>query len=205
MTRAGEEVVVVDYGMGNLRSVARALERIGARPRVTSLAADLGAARRVVLPGVGSVRDTMAALRRGGLDDALRAHIAAGRPYLGICLGLQVLLDEAEEGGIGPCLGVIPGRVERFPESPKLPVPHMGWNQVKPVREHAVIAEGYFYFVHGYRPTRVPMEFWLAQTDYGESFASAIGRNACVAVQFHPEKSQRAGLELLERFCAWNP
>ena len=205
MTQAGPEVVVVDYGMGNLRSVARALERIGARPRVTDSVADLRASRRIVLPGVGSVRDTMAALRRDGLDDAIRAHIAAGRPYLGICLGLQVLLDEAEEGGIGPCLGVIPGRVERFPESSELPVPHMGWNQVKPVREHPVIREGYFYFVHGYRPIDVPAEFCLARTDYGESFASAIGRGACVAVQFHPEKSQRAGLELLERFCAWNP
>ncbi len=205
MTRAGAEVVVVDYGMGNLRSVARALERIGARPRVTDAARDLRDARRVVLPGVGSVRDTMSALRRGGLDDAIRAHIAAGRPYLGICLGLQVLLDEAEEGGVGPCLGTIPGRVARFAESLDLPVPHMGWNQVKPVCDHPVIAEGYFYFVHGYRATDVPTNFWLAQTEYGESFPSAIGRGACVAVQFHPEKSQRAGLDLLERFCAWNP
>ena len=205
MTRAGEEVVVVDYGMGNLRSVARALERIGARPRVTAAADEVRSARRVVLPGVGSVRDTMAALRQGGLDDALRAHIAAGRPYLGICLGLQVLLDEAEEGGVGPCLGVIPGRVARFPESYDLPVPHMGWNQVKPTSDHPVIAEGYFYFVHGYRATEVPREFWLAQTEYGETFPSAIGRDACVAVQFHPEKSQRAGLDLLERFCLWTP
>jgi glutamine amidotransferase len=197
--------VVVDYGMGNLRSVARALERIGAAPRVTSAAAEVRAASRVVLPGVGSVRDTMAALRAGGLDEAIRAHIDAGRPYLGICLGLQVLLDEAEEGGVGPCLGAIPGRVERFPESRDLPVPHMGWNLVKRVREHPVIADGYFYFVHGYRATAVPAEFCLALTDYGESFASAVGRGSCVAVQFHPEKSQRAGLELLERFCAWNP
>ena len=205
MTAAGEEVVVVDYGMGNLRNVARALERIGARARVTDSAADVSAARRVVLPGVGSALDTMSALRRGGLDDALRAHIAAGRPYLGICLGLQVLLDEAEEGGVGPCLGVISGRVARFPESPELLVPHMGWNLVKPVREHPVIAEGYFYFVHGYRATGVPSEFWLARTDYGEGFASAIGKGSCVAVQFHPEKSQRAGLELLERFLGWRP
>lgn len=205
MTRAGEEVVVVDYGMGNLRSVQRALERIGARPRITAEADDLRAARRIVLPGVGSVRDTMQALRRGGLDDAILTHIAAGRPYLGICLGLQVLLDVADEGGVGPCLGVIPGRVARFPESSPLPVPHMGWNQVKPVREHPVIAEGYFYFVHGYRPTEVPTEFALARTDYGETFTSAIGRGACVAVQYHPEKSQRAGLALLDRFCAWNP
>lgn len=205
MTHAGQEVVVVDYGMGNLRSVARAFERIGARPRVTDSAAALRTADRVVLPGVGSALDAMSALRRDGLADALREHIAAGRPYLGICLGLQVLLDEAEEGGSGKCLGVLPGRVARFPEESELPIPHMGWNQVKPLREHPVIAEGYFYFVHGYRPTDVPAEFWLARTDYGESFASAIGSGSCVAVQFHPEKSQRAGLELLERFCAWKP
>jgi glutamine amidotransferase len=205
LTHAGQEVVVVDYGMGNLRSVARAFERIGARPRVTDSAADLRAADRVVLPGVGSALDAMSALRRDGLADALREHIAAGRPYLGICLGLQVLLDEAEEGGSGKCLGVLPGRVARFPEASELPVPHMGWNQVKPLRDHPVIAEGYFYFVHGYRPVDVPSEFWLARTDYGESFASAIGSGSCVAVQFHPEKSQRAGLDLLERFCAWKP
>ena len=206
MTHAGNEVVVVDYGMGNLRSVARALERIGARPRVTDSAVDVRAAQRVVLPGVGSALDAMSVLRRDGLADAICEHIAAGRPYLGICLGLQVLLDEAEEGGSGKCLGVIPGRVERFPEASELPVPHMGWNQVKPTREHPVIAEGgFFYFVHGYRPTAVPSEFWLARTDYGEGFASAIGRGSCVAVQFHPEKSQHAGLALLERFCAWKP
>jgi len=205
VTHAGEPIAVVDYGMGNLRNVARALERIGARPLVTSVAAELRDASRVVLPGVGSVRDTMAALRAAGLDDALRAHVAAGRPYLGICLGLQVLLDEAEEGGVGPCLGVIPGRVERFPDAYELAVPHMGWNLVKTVAEHPVIADGYFYFVHGYRATRVPRPFWRAQTEYGETFPSAIARDACVAVQFHPEKSQRAGLELLERFCAWRP
>ena len=205
MTHAGPPVAIVDYGMGNLRNVARALERIGARPRVTAVAAELRDAARVVLPGVGSVRDTMAALRRAGLDDALRAHIAAGRPYLGICLGLQVLLEEAEEGGVGPCLGVIPGRVARFPDIYELPVPHMGWNQVKMVAEHPVIAEGYYYFVHGYRATQVPRAYWLGQTEYGETFPSALGRGSCVAVQFHPEKSQRAGLELLERFCAWTP
>jgi imidazole glycerol-phosphate synthase subunit HisH len=205
VTHAGSEIVVVDYGMGNLRSVARAFERIGARPRVTASAADVRGAQRVVLPGVGSALDAMAALRRDGLAEAICDHIAAGRPYLGICLGLQVLLDEAEEGGIGKCLGVIPGRVERFPEASELPVPHMGWNQVKPLRDHPVITEGYFYFVHGYRPTAVPDAFWLARTDYGESFASAIGRDSCLAVQFHPEKSQRAGLDLLERFCAWKP
>ena len=198
-------VVLLDYGMGNLGSVERAFRRIGCDVAVTGSAAELRSADRIVLPGVGSARDTMTALRQGGLDAAVRAHIAAGRPYLGICLGLQVLLDVADEGGLGPCLGIIPGRVERFPDSLGLAVPHMGWNFVKPERRHPVIAEDYFYFVHGYRATGVPDADVLARTDYGERFASAIGRGSCVAVQFHPEKSQRAGLELLERFCAWRP
>jgi imidazole glycerol phosphate synthase glutamine amidotransferase subunit len=158
-----------------------------------------------VLPGVGAARDTMTALRRGGLDDAIRAHLAAGRPYLGLCVGMQVLLDEADEGGADKCLGIIPGRVERFSKLHDLPSIHMGWNLVKCLREHPVIAEDYFYFVHGYRPTGVPAEFCLARTDYGEGFPSAIGFGSCVAVQFHPEKSQRAGLELLRRFLAWSP
>ena len=198
-------IVLVDYGMGNLRSVERAFARIGHDVQVSDRPADLRQAERVVLPGVGSARDCMRAMRGKGLDDAVREHIAAGRPYLGICLGLQVLLDEADEGGVGPCLGVIRGRVERFPESLGLAVPHMGWNLVKLERPHPVLAEDYFYFVHSYRPTRVPAEDWLARTDYGEVFASAIGRGSCVAVQYHPEKSQRAGAELLERFCAWRP
>jgi glutamine amidotransferase len=205
VSSSSERIVLVDYGMGNLRSVARAFERIGREVQVTHRAEDVRAADRVVLPGVGSARDTMTALAANGLDDALRAHIAAGRPYLGICLGLQVLLDEADEGGVGPCLGVIPGRVERFPDSLGLAVPHMGWNLVKLERPHPVLAEDYYYFVHGYRATRVPAQYILARTDYGEQFASAIGRDSCVAVQYHPEKSQRAGLELLERFCAWRP
>jgi len=205
VSASGDKIALVDYGMGNLRSVARAFERLGREVRVTSQAAELRASDRVVLPGVGSARDTMTALRAGGLDDALRAHIAAGRPYLGICLGLQVLLDEADEGGVGPCLGVIPGRVERFPDSLGLAVPHMGWNLVKLERPHPVLAEDYYYFVHSYRATRVAAADTLARTDYGEQFASAIGRGSCVAVQYHPEKSQRAGLELLQRFCAWRP
>jgi glutamine amidotransferase len=200
-----QKIALVDYGMGNLRSVERAFARIGQPVQVTSSAEELRAADRVVLPGVGAARDTMRGLRAGGLDDALRDHVAAGRPYLGICLGLQVLLDEADEGGVGACLGVIPGRVERFPDAYGLPIPHMGWNLVKLERPHPVLAEDYFYFVHGYRATRVPDDACLARTDYGEKFPSAVGRGACVAVQFHPEKSQRAGLELLERFCAWRP
>ena len=198
-------VAIVDYGMGNLRSVERAFARIGQDARVTDQTAEIAGAGHVVLPGVGSARDAMDALRAKGLDDAIRAHIAAGRPYLGICLGLQLLLDEADEGGVSPCLGVISGRVERFPESLGLAVPHMGWNLVKLERPHPVLGEDYFYFVHSYRATRVAASDQLARTDYGEMFASAIGRGSCIAVQYHPEKSQRAGVELLERFCAWRP
>jgi len=205
VTSRAQKIALVDYGMGNLRSVERAFARIGREVCVTDSPAELRAADRVVLPGVGSARDCMTALRSHGLDDAIRAHIAAGRPYLGICLGLQVLLGEADEGGVGPCLGVIPGRVQRFPDSLGLAVPHMGWNLVKLEQPHPVLSDDYFYFVHSYRATRVPERNVLARTDYGESFAAAIGHGSCVAVQYHPEKSQRAGVELLERFCAWQP
>ena len=204
MTRAPQEIVLVDFGMGNLRSVARALERADAKPRVSRDPDEVRGADRVVLPGVGSCGDAMAALRQAGLVEALRERIAAGRPYLGICLGLHVLLERGEEGD-AECLGVVPGTVARFPESLPLAVPHMGWNRVEPARPHPVIREGYFYFVHAYRGVGVPDEMTLAHTDYGEPFASAVGFDACVAVQFHPEKSQKEGLALLERFLAWSP
>jgi len=205
VTARADRIALVDYGMGNLRSVERAFARIGRPVQVTARAADLRAADRIVLPGVGAARDAMRGLSAAGLDEAVREHIAAGRPYLGICLGLQVLLREADEGGVGACLGVISGRVERFPASLGLAIPHMGWNLVKLDRPHPVLAEDYFYFVHGYRATQVPPAQVYATTDYGEKFPSAIGLGSCVAVQYHPEKSQRAGLELLERFCAWRP
>lgn len=199
------EVRVVDYGMGNLPNVVRALERAGARASATADPDAVRAAERVCVPGVGACHDAMGALRATGLDDAIREVVAAGRPFLGICLGQQVLLETAEEGNDHDCLGIVPGRVARFPRDGSLPVIHMGWNLVKPERPHPVLAEGYFYFVHGYRAVDVPAEWRLARTDYGGEFASAVGRDNIVAVQFHPEKSQRAGLHLLERFCSWNP
>jgi glutamine amidotransferase len=197
-------IALVDYGMGNLPNVARALERAGGKPYVTDDPDRVRRAERLVVPGVGACGDAMRALGARGLGAALVERIRAGTPFLGICLGLQLLLESAEEGDC-ECLGLVPGRVAAFPRDLGLAVPHMGWNLVKPERPHPVVAEGYFYFVHGFRATGVPPEWCLARTDYGPAFPSAIGRDALVAVQFHPEKSQRAGLALLERFCAWRP
>jgi len=198
------EIALVDYGMGNLPNVARALERAGGQPRITDDPEQVRRAERLVVPGVGACGDAMRALGERGLGEALVERIRAGTPFLGICLGLQLLLESAEEGDCD-CLGIVPGRVAAFPRDLGLPVTHMGWNLVKPERPHPVVEEGYFYFVHGFRATGVPEEWRIARTDYCGDFPSAIGRGALVAVQFHPEKSQRAGLALLERFCAWRP
>ena len=195
---------MLDHGMGNLRNVVRALERAGAKPRVSADPEEVSRAGRVVLPGVGHLADCMQALERRGLSEAIRERIRQGRPYLGICLGLQVLLEEGEEGETRG-LGLVPGRVARFPESLGLTVPHMGWNRVEPRRPHPLLRENYFYFVHAYRAESVPGDWLLGTTEYGETFPSVIGRGACVAVQFHPEKSQHAGGVLLEAFCAWAP
>lgn len=201
---SSSEVVLVDFGMGNLRSVARSLERAGAKPRVSADPSEVLEAARVVVPGVGNCANAMAQLRRDGLDDAIRERIGAGRPYLGICLGLQVLLEHEEEGPTEG-LGLIPGDVTRFPDSLGLSIPHMGWNQVETVAKHPVLESGYFYFVHSYRADGVAPDKLLAVTDYGAKFPSAVGYGSCLAVQFHPEKSQRAGLALLERFMRWSP
>ena len=190
--------------MGNLRSVARACERAGAKPRVTRDPDEVRSADRLVLPGVGALGDCMRILRERGIAEALRERLSSGRPYLGLCLGLQVLFELGEEGPTEG-LGFLPGRVARFPESIGLRVPHMGWNEVRLERAHPVAADGYFYFVHVYRPVDVPAGAVVGTTEYGERFASAVGSGAVLGVQFHPEKSQRAGLALLERFSQWSP
>ncbi|MDR2877780.1 MAG: imidazole glycerol phosphate synthase subunit HisH [Chromatiales bacterium] len=202
-------VAVIDYGMGNIRSVYKALEQAAsdARVRVASNAADILSADRVVLPGVGALRDCMAELRRLELIDVIR-EAARNRPFLGICLGMQALLDSSEENGGTPGLGVIAGDVPRFPDMPGLKVPHMGWNRVYQVHSHAlwngVPQNGYFYFVHSYYVQPASVSDVAAQTDYGVTFASAIARDNVFAVQFHPEKSQRAGLTLLANFVRWD-
>ncbi len=204
-------IAVVDYGAGNLRSVARALERSGLAPDVTSRPAAVREADGVVLPGVGAFREAGAKLAASGLDKAVRAAIESGRPYLGLCLGLQLLFEESDEHGVSPGLGLLAGRVERFPApgEPGAPerVPHIGWNDVRFQGDHALTqrlprAER-FYFVHSYRAVPRDAAIVAGVVDYGAPFAAAVAIDNVFAVQFHPEKSQTAGRGLLDAFNAW--
>jgi imidazole glycerol-phosphate synthase subunit HisH len=197
------DVVIVDYGAGNLRSVARAVAHAGVEPRVTAIPAEVEHARALIVPGVGAAEDTMANLRAAGLDGPIRDYIASGRPFLGVCMGMQALFELSEEGGEHPCLGVLGGRIVRFPHG--MTVPHMGWNTVTMRDEHPVfegIPQGsYFYFVHSYHPRPSEDATVLGETEYeGVVFPSVVGRENVVATQFHPEKSGRWGLRLYENF-----
>ena len=195
------KLVVIDYESGNLRSVAKALESIGVSPIVTGDASQIASADAVVLPGVGSGPAAMDALRQRNLVEPIRECVASGRPFLGVCLGLQLLLDRTEEGG-ADCLGSVAGRVRRLPDG--LKVPHMGWNSVRFNREHSVFKgipqDSHFYFVHSYYAAPDD-ETWVAgTTDYGVSFCSIYAKDNVVATQFHPEKSGRMGLRIYENF-----
>lgn len=198
-------VALIDYGMGNLRSVARALERCGATVRLAAAPGEVGPETRALFfPGQGAIVDCMACLRRSGFDALIREWIADDRPFFGICLGLQALFEHSEEGD-HPGLGVFPGRVKRFPAGTALKVPHMGWNTVA-FRSGAPLTTGLrtsgdaFYFVHSYYLADVPDAFVWCETDYGLRFASGIRRGNCYATQFHPEKSQSKGLRLYKNF-----
>lgn len=204
-------IAVVDYGAGNLRSVAKALERSGLTARVTGDPSSVRAADAVVLPGAGAFADAMTSLRAKSLDEAVVDSIASGRPYLGLCLGLQVLFEASEEHGSNPGLGLFPGRVERFPEldpsGEPLRVPHIGWNTVRFSGDHPILAklpaEDCFYFVHSYRAVPADDSALVGRVDYGGEFAAAVARDNVFAVQFHPEKSQSAGKRLLDAFASW--
>jgi glutamine amidotransferase len=201
-----DQIVVVDYGAGNLRSVARALARVDSAPAVSADPADIDRARAVILPGVGAAADTMANLRERSLVEPLLRYIEQGRPFLGVCMGLQALFDYSEEGEGQDCLGVIPGKVRRFPNA-GLKVPHMGWNTVDWTRDHPVldgIASGsYFYFVHSFYPEPADPDVVLGRTEYGRTFASVVAAGNVVATQFHPEKSGDTGLRLYANFLRW--
>jgi len=205
--RAGLRVAVVDHGAGNLVSIEQALTFVGAEVRIATGPDDLAAAEAVVVPGVGAAAPAMRRLSRAGLVDPLLRWIALGRPYLGICLGLQLLFDASDEDGAAT-FGVIPGRTELLAGAPTLP--HIGWNQVERRREHALfsgLADGTdLYFVHSYagRPRGVSAEaVTLAETEHGGRFVSAIDRGNVLGVQFHPERSGGAGLRLLGNFVRW--
>ena len=200
----GNRVVVLDYGAGNLRSVARAVEHVGFQPEVTADPRSLDGATAVVMPGVGAAADTMRHLQEHGFVEPLREYMVGGRPFLGVCMDLQALLTVSEEGGEHPCLDIVPGRVRRLDGASGLKIPHMGWNSVQQLRDHPIfegIPDGsYFYFVHSYYPDPEDQSLVVGRTEYGVPFASVIARNGLVATQFHPEKSGRVGLQLYRNF-----
>ena len=209
-------IAIIDYGMGNLHSIAKALEHVAGKDRVqvTRQQGAILAADRVVFPGVGAIRDCMAELQRTGLDQVV-AEVARSKPLLGVCLGMQALLDISEENQGTECLGIIPGKVKHFlPEmrpagnDERLKIPHMGWNQVQQKRDHPLwndIPSGSrFYFVHSYYVAPEEAADIAATTTYGIEFTSVIAHDNVFAVQFHPEKSQHAGLCLLSNFTHWD-
>ncbi len=204
------KLVIVDYESGNLRSVSRALHSCGASPLVSSDTDDLANADAVVLPGVGSGPAAMNALQQRRLVEPLREFANSGRPFLGICLGLQLLLDWTYEEAGSPCLGIVPGKVRRLRESngcgPSLKIPHMGWNSVTLKGEHPALAGidsgSYFYFVHSFYAEPSEPDGALGATEYGLSFCSVYARGNVVATQFHPEKSGPVGLRIYRNFVA---
>jgi glutamine amidotransferase len=201
---AARPLVVVDYGMGNLRSVQKAFERLGHAADVTRDPAAVREAPGVVLPGVGAFSACMRNLEAYGLADPVRDVLAAGRPFLGICLGMQLLFEESDEFGPVPGLGVLPGRVVRFAADPERKVPHMGWNTIHQRRPSAlfdgIADDAYVYFVHSYYVRPSASDTVATTTPYGDDFASCVVRDHLVACQFHPEKSQGVGLRLLDNF-----
>jgi glutamine amidotransferase len=204
-------IALVDYGAGNLRSVAKALERSELEPIVTSDPMVVRDADGVLLPGVGAFRNAVNALEKAGLADAIRNVTDHGRPYLGICFGYQLLFDEGEEHGLTPGLGRLAGRVTRFPDKDMsgepLIVPHIGWNEVRFEGDHPMLESlppsDVYYFVHSYRPEPSDPEIIVGRTDYGGTFAAAVAKDNIFAVQFHPEKSQSAGKRLLDAYRVW--
>ena len=197
-------IAIIDYGMGNLGSVAKAFRKLGYEAVITPDRDRIRDARSIVVPGVGAFGQCMSNLGKTGMDEAIRSALEEGKPYLGICLGYQVLFEGSEEDADMPGLGIIDGVVKRFPST--LKVPHMGWNTVRIKQRTPLFAdihdESYFYFVHSFYPEPVSGDIIAATTEYGVQFASAIRKDNIFATQFHPEKSQSIGLEMLKNFAA---
>lgn len=203
------KIAVIDNGICNLRSVTKALEAVGATPCVVRTPEEVKAsdAAGLVLPGVGALRDCVASLRATGLDGTVKQWIAADRPFLGVCLGMQALFEKSEEGGVIG-LGIFPGEVLRFRRPASFKIPHMGWNTVTFVQSESPLANSLmrdgeaFYFVHSYHCVPADASLILAECDYGGPFTAAIGRGRCFATQFHPEKSQAKGLQIYRNFAS---
>lgn len=198
-------IAIIDYQMGNLRSVQKGFEKVGHAATITSRPEDLAAADKIVLPGVGAFRDAISELRQRGLVEPIRQAIAAGKPFLGICLGLQMLFDVGYEDGQHEGLGIFRGKVVRFDLPPEYKVPHMGWNQAI-IRRRSPLLEGipdgsHFYFVHSYYVVPEDPALIAIEADYHRPFCAAIWHDNVFATQFHPEKSQAHGLRLLKNFA----
>lgn len=195
-------IAIIDYGAGNLRSVVNAVSKLGYRPQVTTSPDDISNARAVILPGVGAAADTMANLRKLGLVSPIRRFIAEGRPFMGICIGLQILFTGTEESGGHECLDVIPGLVRKLPAG--LKIPHMGWNQVKQKASapifNGIPDEANFYFAHSYYVDPDDKSLIAGETEYGIPICSVIVKDNLVATQFHPEKSGEVGLKIYDNF-----
>ena len=198
-------ISIVDYGMGNLRSVQKAFQKIGVEAEICTDAAQLTTADKMVLPGVGAFCNAIAELRKQQLVEPILEHIAADKPFLGICLGLQLLFDVSLEDGRWDGLGVLPGEVVRFEEQPGLKIPHMGWSQLEVVGQPRLLEgipdDAYFYFVHSYYVAPKDESVIAARTTHGPRFVSMVHRGNMFATQFHPEKSQKFGLKLLSNFA----
>lgn len=196
-------IAIIDYGVGNLRSVEKAFTSQGIEAVVTSDEKSLRAADKLVLPGVGAFKACMDGLKARGFDELVLDAAKTGKPIIGLCVGLQMMFDEGHEFGVHKGLGLMPGRVVKFPD--KLRVPHIGWNQVEFKRDHKVFtdlpSQTFFYFVHSFYVESADSGCVLGETDYGMRYASICGRDNIVGVQFHPEKSQTAGLRLLKNFA----
>jgi imidazole glycerol-phosphate synthase subunit HisH len=204
-------IAIINYNAGNITSVARALKNIGRDFVITDETKKLDAASQVIFPGVGAAGEAMAYLREKTLDVWLKSYIKTGKPLLGICLGTQIILDYSEENDTN-CIGLVAGSTKRFPEKltsngQTLKIPQMGWNSVKLRRSHPVFKDvapdAEFYFVHSYYPAPSDDGTVLGMTDYGMYFCSVLAKDNLVAMQFHPEKSGRPGLQILRNFCAW--